>query len=238
MAVIDLGSNSAKLVCYSARPHRRVPPIPPRVVPCQVGRARLPHDPEAPIARLLDVLKLFQNTIQYEGSEPGCWRVATSAVRGAKNREDIISRIRDETGPQFQHTVRPGGGPLLVHGGCHAPGHAGLHILRHRGRIRRDSGGPQPYGAVCRVVPLGGAHTDQTVRRRRGPAGRRHRRMREYVLDTLPARADLGPLGGDAALVGVGGALRAISRYAQSYADYPIKKIPQLHHGGGAWSKI
>ena len=224
IAVVDLGSNSAKLVCYSAdhtggyRPYHR-----------ESFRVRLDeHDyhmiREAPIARLLDVLKLFRNTIQYEGVSR-VLAVATSAVRGAKNRKDIISKIRDETGLSF--SVLSGREEAL-----YSYTGAATHLDMPASIFFDIGGGSVEIAAVrnhavlyAESFPLGALILTRRFAGDGDLRGDAIGRMREYVLDTLPARADLGPLGGDAALVGVGGALRAISRYAQSYANYPIKKI-------------
>ncbi|MCE2508367.1 MAG: hypothetical protein J4G04_03575 [Nitrosopumilaceae archaeon] len=223
MAVIDLGSNSAKMVCYSAdhtggyRPYHR-----------ESFRVRLDeHDHhvirEAPIARLLDVLRLFQNTIQYEGVSR-VLAVATSAVRGAKNREDIISRIRDETGIPF--SVLSGREEAL-----YSYTGAATHLNMPTSVFFDIGGGSVEIAAVrnhtvlyAESFPLGALVLTRRFAGEGDLRGDAIGHMREYVRDILPSPGDLGPLG-DAVLVGVGGSLRAISRYAQSYMGYPIKKI-------------
>ena len=224
MAVIDLGSNSAKLVCYSAdytggyRPYHR-----------ESFKVRLDeHDSHmiraAPMAHLLDVLKLFGNIIRYEGVSR-VLAVATSAVRGAENRQSIVSRIRDETGISF--SVLSGREEAL-----YSYTGAATHLDMPTSVFFDLGGGSVEIAAVrnhtvlyAESFPLGALVLTRRFADDGDLRGDAIGRMREYVRHIMPLPGDLGPLGGDAVLVGVGGALRAISRYAQSYVGYPIKKI-------------
>ena len=224
IAVIDLGSNSAKLVCYSAdhtggyRPYHR-----------ESFKVRLDERDdhvirEAQITSLLDVLRLFRNIIRYEGVDR-VLAVATSAVRGAKNRDSLMSRIRDETGLNF--SVLSGREEAL-----YSYTGAATHLHMPTSLFFDIGGGSVEIAAVrnhtvlyAESFPLGALVLTRRFAGDGDLQGGAIGHMREYVRNVLPSPGDLDPLGGDAVLVGVGGTLRALSRYAQSYANYPIKKI-------------
>lgn len=222
--MVDLGSNSVKMVCYSAdhtgayRPYHR-----------ESFRIRLDeYDDgvirEEPANRLMDILKLFQNITQYERIGR-VLAVATSAVRRARNRESFVSRIRDESGIEFQvlsgeeealysyvgaatHLDVPNSVFFDIGGGS-----MDIACVRNHTVLKALS---LPLGALVMTRKFGG---DGDL------DGDAIGALREHLLKTLPTPESLGPMGNDAVLVGVGGTLRAISRYAQAYESYPLKKI-------------
>ena len=223
VAVVDLGSNSVKMVCYSAdhtgayRPYHR-----------ESFRIRLDeYDDgvirEEPANRLMDILKLFQNIIRYERIDR-MLAVATSAVRRARNREPFVSRIRDESGIEFRilsgeqealysyvgaatHLDVPNSVFFDVGGGS-----LDIACVRNHTVLKTFS---LPLGALVMTRKFGDGDLD----------GDAIGALREHLLKTLPPPESLGPMSSDAVLVGVGGTLRAISRYAQAYESYPLKKI-------------
>lgn len=223
-AVVDLGSNSVKLVCYSAdrtgayRPYHR-----------ESFRMRLDeHDSRIirgeSVARLLDILQLFWNIIQHENIGR-VLAVATSAVRGAENRESLITQIRAQTG--FDFTILSGPEEAL-----YSYTGAATH-LDIPNCIFFDIGGGSLEIVAARnhailyadSLRLGSLVTTRKFTNGGDIQGKSIHSLRKHIHDSLPSPESLGPLGNDAVLVGVGGMLRAIARYAQAYLHYPLKKI-------------
>lgn len=222
--VVDLGSNSVKMVCYSAdhtgayRPYHR-----------ESAKVRLDEYDDGiirqgPADQLVDMLKHFHNIIQYE--EVGrVLAVATSAVRRAANRAPLLARIRDETGFAFE--VLSGDEEAL----CSYAG-AATH-LDIPTCIFFDIGGgsleivSSRNHAVTRVLslPLGALVATRRFAGYSDFDGDSIRRLRAHVRESLPPPESLGSLGRDTVLVGVGGTVRAIARYAQSYESYPLRKL-------------
>lgn len=224
VAVVDLGSNSVKLVCYSAdhtgayRPYHR-----------ESMRIRLDEYDDGiirdePADRLIEILNLFRNTIQYERIDR-ILAVATSAVRRARNRESLISRIRDGSGFEFQ--ILSGEQEAL-----YSYVGAATH-LDVPNSVFFDIGGGSLDLAYVRnhtvlkalSLPLGALVMTRKFAGDGDMDGNAIGALREHLERTLPTPESLGHLGSDAVFVGVGGTLRAISRYAQAYDSYPLKKI-------------
>ena len=224
VAVADLGSNSVKMVCYSAdhtgayRPYHR-----------ESFRMRLDEYDEGliheePAAHLMEILKLFRNIIQYERIDRVV-AVATSAVRRASNRESFLSRIRDASGFEFQ--ILSGEQEAL-----YSYVGAATH-LDVPNSIFFDIGGGSLDMACIRnhtvltalSLPLGALVMTRKFAGDADLDGGAIRDLREYLWRMLPTPESVGQVGNDAVLVGVGGTLRAIARYAQAYESYPLKKI-------------
>ena len=222
--MIDLGSNSVKMVCYSADytgwylPYHR-----------ESARVRLDEYGdgvigEAPADRLMEILTLFHNIVRYE--EVGrVLAVATSAVRSASNRDPLLSRIRREIG--FDFSVLSGEEEALY-------SYAGAASrLDMSSSLFFDIGGGSlemvsaRNHAVMRALslPLGSLVLTRRFAGKSDFDKDTMRKLRGYVRESLPDPDGLGPLGRDAVLVGVGGTLRAIAKYVQERTGYPLKKL-------------
>jgi exopolyphosphatase/guanosine-5'-triphosphate,3'-diphosphate pyrophosphatase len=76
-----------------------------------------------------------------------------------------------------------------------------------------------------RSLPLGAFRLTQRFGRRDGSFSKKnYARMEEYILKTLPEKRELD-VSPDTIIVGVGGALRAITRYDQELVGYELDKI-------------
>ena len=223
MAVLDLGSNSVKLVCYSAdhtgmyRPYRR-----------ESSRVRLDENNdrvirEGPANRLIDHLTTLHNVLLYEDIDR-VLPVATSAVREADNGASLLARIRREVG--FDFDILTGYQEALY-------SYAGAaSYLDMPSCIFFDLGGGSLELASSRnhtimqaiSLPLGAL---VTTRQFVGHGNFDHNSitlLREHIRKSLPPKPALGRLDQNAIMVGVGGTLRAIARYEQEQIGYPIKK--------------
>lgn len=101
-SVLDLGSNSVKLSHYTMDAHNDFKLYHQRSVRLRLleGLKGGVMQPEY-VDRTVETLRLFREAIDFEGIRHVV-AVATSAVRDAKNRRDIIDRIRRETGLDFK----------------------------------------------------------------------------------------------------------------------------------------
>lgn len=223
MAVIDMGSNSIKMVCYAADHTGKYAPYHRESFGARLDE----HDDgmirEESVDKVLDILQMFRNTIQYEGIDR-VTAVATSAMRRASNRGEIVGRIQRETG--FEFLILPGREEALysyIGAATHLEipdtiffdiGGGSVDIVSVRNHTILYAGSVQ-LGALVMTNRFA---VDGDLR------GDAIGALRDHVRQTLPLADELGVLGADTVLVGVGGTMRAMARYAQSYASYPLKK--------------
>jgi len=101
-SVLDLGSNSVKLSHYTMDAHNDFKLYHQRSVRLRLfeGLKGGVMQPEY-VDRTVETLRLFREAIDFEGIRHVV-AVATSAIRDAKNRRDIVDRIRQETGLDFK----------------------------------------------------------------------------------------------------------------------------------------
>lgn len=224
MAVIDVGSNSVKMVCYSAdrtgiyRPYHR-----------ESFRVRLDRYGDGIIHdsltnSLIDVLLLFRNIAAHEDVDR-ILPVATSALRSAKNQKSVLDRVYAETG--FKLNVLSGSSEALY-------SYAGAaNNLNISSCIFFDLGGgsielvSSRNHAIIKAlsVPLGALVLTQKFTEKNDFNNDAIHQLRQYVKETLPSVNSMGSLGNDAILVGVGGTLRTVAKYVQTHTDYPLNKL-------------
>jgi exopolyphosphatase/guanosine-5'-triphosphate,3'-diphosphate pyrophosphatase len=101
IAVIDLGSNSFRLVVYASMPHgrwRRTDEIydPVRIAADVEADGRLRPERMDRALRTLDLYAHFCRATGLVAAE--IKPVATSAIRDAANRDELVARVRSETG--------------------------------------------------------------------------------------------------------------------------------------------
>ena len=134
VAVIDLGSNSFRLVVFSyAEPDetgrawwRRTDEI-HEAVRIAAGQDEDGTLAEEPMERALETLELYAHFCRATGVED-VRPVATSAIRDAANQGAFLHAARERTGPRGPRAHARGGGPLRLPGG---------RQLDHAGRRRR-----------------------------------------------------------------------------------------------------
>jgi exopolyphosphatase/guanosine-5'-triphosphate,3'-diphosphate pyrophosphatase len=227
VAVIDLGSNSWRLVVftYGAVPSADGPRLWWRrtdelyeTVRIGEGMASSGALGEAAMARGLETLVVFERFCRAGGLPAAdVHPIATSAIRDATNREEFLTRARDATGLQLEvlsaeDEARYGyvaavNTTTLRDGAVVELGGGSMQLIEVRNR-RAGRLGSFPLGAVRlteRLLP--GA----------GPARRKDlTRVRDHVRAELAGVDWLG--GGEPRLVGVGGAVRNLAGAAQRAA--------------------
>ncbi len=103
LGVLDVGSNTVHLLVVDAHPGAR--PLPAHSHKAELRLAQLLDDSGAigadGIAKLVDVVHECLQASEDKGVED-VLPFATSAVREASNADDLIARVRDETGVKLQ----------------------------------------------------------------------------------------------------------------------------------------
>jgi len=146
-------------------------------------------------------------------------------VRDAANREEFLRLVEDETGLKmrvltgneeglygFLGAERSVGAPTALFFDL---GGGSLELTyAEKFRIRRTMS--LPLGAL-RLTEMYAGKDGEFSRKNRGKMGKR-------ISQLLPSRRELG-LDREAVLVGTGGTVRAMARFAQESTDYPLDKI-------------
>lgn len=222
LAVIDLGSNSFRLVVFTATADRwkRTDEIyePVRIGEGLAATGRLG---EAPMERALSTLGVFAHFCAANGLGAGeVDAVATSAIRDASNAEEFLRRARERTGLAIrvlsrEEEARYGylaavNSTTLADGCVLDLGGGSMQLVRVAGRRALASGSWR----------LGAVRMTERFLPGDGPATRKQLdKLRAHVTDKLgraPWLADCGPR-----LVGIGGTVRNLANAAQRAAGLP-----------------
>jgi exopolyphosphatase / guanosine-5'-triphosphate,3'-diphosphate pyrophosphatase len=226
VSVIDLGFNSVKLVNYFVNHDGTYKAYQREGAKVRLGQGLgktrvLAQDS---IQRTMYALRLFREIINLQSIEH-VLPVATSAVREAKNRDEFLKQVFQET--QFRFRVLSDKEEAL---------YSYLGALQSTclpTALFFDLGGGSlelVYAENCKVknfisLPLGGLRLSQIYGDSDGTLSKKnYSSMEAYLSEILPKRKGLG-INLDATLVGVGGTLRAIARYDQERYKYPLNKI-------------
>lgn len=176
------------------------------------------------MSRAIDTLKVFRDIIQLNPIK-SVLPIATSAVREASNRDEFLSSVSKETGFNFKVLSEREEALYSYVGAIKSLdipdvlffdiGGGSLEIV-HAERFRIKKVISLPLGALRLTNQFDGKKgklTDKNLKN-----------LKRYVWDLLPSKKDLG-MSENTNLVGVGGALRALSRYEQRISGYPLDKI-------------
>jgi len=226
-SVIDLGFNSLKLVSYNVREEdSSFVPFDQESVPARLGEglSQTGFLSSEPIGRAIEGLKFFREVNGLYGVRHTL-PVATSAVREAANRETFLQQVFEETGFKFRVLSGKEEALFSYSGAARALGVSNVLLF--------DIGGGSlefVYSDGIKVrnilsLPLGGLRLTQLYADRDGSFREKaYIRMEERIMDLLPTREEL-VLKDDTMLAGVGGSLRALTRWDQKLRDYPFNKI-------------
>jgi exopolyphosphatase/guanosine-5'-triphosphate,3'-diphosphate pyrophosphatase len=226
ISVIDLGSNSVKLVNFNISPDNSYQAYQQETATVRLaeGLSETGNLKEAPTSRTINALKLFRDIINVQRVRHVV-PVATSAVREAANRDEFLDRVYLETGFRFK-VLSEEEEALYSYAGA-------IHSLRLPSVLFFDIGGgslelvSSSQFKIKKIVslPLGTLRLKQMFSDEDGIVSQKNfEKMNSYILELLPSRKEL-QLGDDAVLVGVGGTLRAMAKYHQHITGYPLDKI-------------
>ncbi len=224
-AVVDIGSNSGRMIVFRLRDGEHLDVIEDARAPLRLARDLRDSDtlgPEA-VDRTLEALRDFQAVAMGAGAVRMI-AVATSAVRDAADGADLLERA---------HRM---GVPLQVIDGDHEArlGFLGaVHDLPVTGGLTMDVGG----GSVELVrfrerrlerawsMQLGSLRVSDRFLESDPPADGELKALRRFITAALND-AGITELGGGEALVGIGGTVRNLAKVDLRRADYPL---PLLH---------
>jgi exopolyphosphatase/guanosine-5'-triphosphate,3'-diphosphate pyrophosphatase len=226
VAVIDLGSNSWRLVVFTfnegplTRWWRRTDEL-YETVRIGAGMGATGRLSDEAIARGLETLTVFEHFLAAGELTPGgrgsVHAVATSAIRDATNRDEFLARARESTDLPIEilsadEEARLGyvaavNTTTLTDGAVLEIGGGSLQLVGVRERHAR---------ATC-SLPLGAVRLTEEFLPDEGPAGKKKlEALRAHVTGALEGLPWLGESG--ARLVGIGGAVRNLAAAAQSQA--------------------
>ncbi|MDQ5808825.1 MAG: Ppx/GppA family phosphatase, partial [Actinomycetota bacterium] len=217
IAVVDLGSNSFRLVVFTAGDGwwKRTDEI-HEAVRIGEGADRTGELAEEPMARALATIELFAHFCRATGLDE-THAVATSAIRGAGNREAFLARAREHLDVRVlseEEEARYGylaaiNSTSLADGAVLDLGGGSLQLVRVRDR------GPDDL----RSWPLGAVRMTERFLPGKGPAAKKElKALRAHVAEALE-RAPW--LAGAERLVAIGGTVRNLAVAAQIAAGIP-----------------
>jgi exopolyphosphatase/guanosine-5'-triphosphate,3'-diphosphate pyrophosphatase len=226
VAVIDVGSNSGRIVVLRATPDAYLEVVADGRAPLRLARD-LAGDSglsEDAIERTARVLRDFRALADGAGATR-LVAVATSAVREAPNADDLLVRVREAAGVEV--TVIDGdaearfafagavNGMSVDHGMVMDIGGGSLELTRFRDRRPERSW----------TLPLGGLRLSDRFLRSDPPTAKEREALSEYVAQTL-REAEVPVLAEDERLVATGGTVRNLAKVDRHHRTYPI---PRLH---------
>jgi exopolyphosphatase/guanosine-5'-triphosphate,3'-diphosphate pyrophosphatase len=226
VAVIDIGSNSGRVVVYQVRPDGHL-----RILASSRASLRLVRDLKdkdtlsaQAINRTLDALHDFHALAVGSGARRTL-AVATSAIRDAENGNLLLKRVRRELGLR----LRIISGPEEAHYGCLGalrglPVEDGVMLDLGGGSMQLSQFHARKIGREW-SFPLGALRLSDAFLSSDPPSARDQRRLATHVRRVLH-EVPLGVLGRRAALVGTGGTVRNLAKIDQRRRAYPI---PRLH---------
>ncbi|HEX3451760.1 MAG TPA: Ppx/GppA phosphatase family protein [Solirubrobacteraceae bacterium] len=242
LAVIDLGSNSFRLVVFLAGEGwwKRTDEI---YEPVRIGEGLVRSGELAPepIARALATLDVFAHFAKASGLERGSLdAVATSAIRDARNAEDFLREARARSGLPIrvlsrEEEARYGylaavNSTTLSDGGVLDLGGGSLQLVRVADRLVRESGS----------WPVGTVRMSERFLPPNGPAKRRQLdALREHVGEQLSEAAWLADSrAAGRRLVGLGGTVRNLAAAAQRAAGLPSNGVQGMVIERGALDEL
>jgi exopolyphosphatase / guanosine-5'-triphosphate,3'-diphosphate pyrophosphatase len=225
VAVIDIGSNSGRVVLFARDPARHL-----RLLAGSRAALRLVHDvdarselTEATMARTMEALRDFQ-AIATGGGAKRVVAVGTSAMRDARNGALFAERVHRELGLRIEII---GGLTEARYGFAGAV--RGLAVSN--GMLFDVGGGSMQIARFARrrlaeavSLPLGALRLSDKFLRSDPPSGRQLRHLRNHVRVRL-AEAHVGRLESGARLVGTGGTLRNVAKIDRETRRYPIGSL-------------
>jgi exopolyphosphatase/guanosine-5'-triphosphate,3'-diphosphate pyrophosphatase len=244
LAVIDLGSNSFRLVVFLAGAGwwKRTDEIyePVRIGEGMASSGELGREP---IARALATLDVFAHFAKASGLDRvAIDAVATSAIRDATNGEAFLERARERAGLPIRVLSREAearygylaavNSTTLEHGCVLDLGGGSLQLVRVEQRRERDS----------RSWPIGTVRMSERFLPVNGPAKRRQiDALREHVAEALLEAEWLNDARGSSAgarIVGIGGTVRNLAAAAQRAAGLPSNGVQGMVIGRDALDEL
>jgi exopolyphosphatase / guanosine-5'-triphosphate,3'-diphosphate pyrophosphatase len=244
LAVIDLGSNSFRLVIFMAGEGwwKRIDEIyePVRIGQGLAATGKLGAEP---MERALAALDVFAQFAKASGLDHDAIdAVATSAIRDAENAETFLTRARERSGLPIRVLSREAEArygylaavnSTTLSDGCVLDlGGGSMQLVRVAGRLARESGSWR----------VGTVRMSERFLPANGPAKRKQLdELREHVAEQLHDVDWLKDGGGSASarrLVGIGGTVRNLAAAAQRAAGLPSNGVQGMVIGADALEEL
>jgi exopolyphosphatase / guanosine-5'-triphosphate,3'-diphosphate pyrophosphatase len=226
VAVIDLGSNSFRMVVFEQRSDswERTDEL-SAAVRIGEGLVSSGHLSEAAMARALGTLKEFTDMCERRGlGEHSIEAVATSAIRDAENGQSFLERVRLHTGLDVrvlsrEQEARYGylaavNSTTLTDGCVLDLGGGSMQLVRVAGRLARELGSWR----------LGAVRMTERFLTGEGPAKRSQCKALQLHVARKLERAPWLSLAGPR-LVGLGGTIRNLAAAAERAAGLPSDEV-------------
>lgn len=225
LAVVDIGSNTARLVVFEMSTRGAVRPVFEAKDSPRLGRGSATGAPLADEAmeRGVATVRRFARLIQALGV-PRTVGVATSAARDAPNGADFVRAVERQTGIALRVLSGTEEARYAYLGVC---GTWELHT-----EVVCDLGGGSLQLAEVRdgalrnsvSLPLGALRLSERFLEHDPPKGKELDELREHVRSTLNSAVEA--FGGDTyRVVAVGGTVRALARASIDLKDFPVRKV-------------
>ena len=225
LAIIDIGSNSGRVVVYRVEPDGgfRIQATTRAALRLVRGVDERHALTEEAIARTLDALRDFQAIAVGAGAERRV-AVATAALRDAENAPALLERIRTELGLEVQiisgkqEAAYGFAGAVtglpVDHGVLFDLGGGSMQLTRFRERRRLRSWS----------LPLGSLRLSDAFLASDPPKAAEIRRLQDHVRAALE-QAGIPRLTAGESLVGTGGTVRNLAKIDRRTRDYPIQRV-------------
>ena len=220
-AVIDMGSNSFRLVVYGWEPGRHWQHVDEirEAVRVSAGMSETGAIKKSRVKRAVQTAVVFASFCEHSGIDD-VRAVATSAIRDATNRDEVLQEMRAQSGLEVRvlstedetrygylaiantTTVETGWG-LDMGGGS-------LQLMRIEDRQLRESGS----------WPLGAVRVSEEFLPDDKPSSKQVKALRKHVAKAV-AGCDWLPDGDGGAFAGIGGTVRNLAAAAQKRANHP-----------------
>jgi exopolyphosphatase / guanosine-5'-triphosphate,3'-diphosphate pyrophosphatase len=221
LAVIDMGSNSWRLVVFRYEPGGWWSLADEIREPVRVGAGMGDEgvlQPE-PIERAVTTAAVFAAFLEASGVER-VEAVATSAIRDARNRDDLLAAIRDRTGlsvrvisgaeEAWYGYLAIANSTTLVDGFGIDVGGGSVQLMRVAGRRLLEA----------ESVRLGAVRMSEAFLPGEKATGKQVRALREHVARTL-SEFEWWRAGGDGRVAAIGGTVRNLASAVQKRLDLP-----------------
>jgi len=226
ISIIDIGSNTVKLVIYHVKKDNSFIGIHQESSKVRLGESLAYSDSlnEESILKSIDVLLLYRDIAKLESANKVIC-VGTSAVREAKNNKYFIDEVLKKTGLRVRILSGDEEAYYSYLG-------ASMSTCIPNGLFFDLGGGSLEVVYTedfkinnVQTLPLGALRLTRTFASQDGSYSKKDcDNLTQTILDTLPTKKSYG-IGIDSLLVGIGGTLRALGRYDQKRAGYPFEKI-------------
>ena len=226
ISVIDIGSNTLKLVNYDVKKDLSFTAFQQESTKVRLGESldRTHNLSDQSIERAIDTLLLYRDIIKME-SVRRCLCIGTSAVREAQNSAHFLDQVYKKTG--FKIRILSGKEEAYY-------SYLGASMFTYLpNALLFDLGGGSLELAYTEEftikkvdsLPLGALRLTQIYGKKDSSFSRKDcDDMVQKIHDSLPTRKSYG-IGIDTVLAGVGGTLRTLTKYDQGNNEYPIEKI-------------